>query len=149
MPLLNLNTIFQQKLDHMKNFTTNLLLFFAFLIFSMNADAAVNPPAEKAEKIEVQVKSKDLKARIKTFKKTHKAELKGLNKQDKKAFIADGINRDPLIPNGWLPVGIVLLIIGAIMALFGGLIAWVGGVIAVVGLAFVIVWLIKEVNSPY
>ena len=133
----------------MKNFTTNLLLFFAFLVFTMNADAAVNPPAENAVKIEVQVKSKDLKARIKTFKKTHKAELKGLNKLEKIEFIADGINRDSLIPNGWLPVGIVLLIIGAIMALFGGVIAFVGAVLAVVGLAFVIVWLIKEVNSPY
>jgi hypothetical protein len=75
--------------------------------------------------------------------------MKGMSAKEKKAFIADGITKEQLIPNGWLPTGVVLIIIGAIMALFGGFIAWVGGIIALVGLAFVIVWLVKQVNSAY
>jgi hypothetical protein len=75
--------------------------------------------------------------------------MKGMSAKEKKAYIADGIAKEQLIPNGWLPTGVVLIIVGAIMALFGGFIAWVGGIIALVGLAFVIVWLVKQVNSAY
>lgn len=132
----------------MKNISTKLLLFFVFLLFSFYSEAAVNPPVNKV-KSEKQFSKKAELRNIKEFKKLHKAEMKGMSAKEKKTFIFDGISKQQFIPNGWLPVGIVLVIVGGIMALFGGVIAIVGGAVALVGLAFVVVWLVKEVNSSY
>ncbi len=109
--------------------------------------AGINPPAER--NIYHNLSKKEKRQLIRDFKKNHKSDLKGLSAKEKRAFIADGITKEQLIPNGWLPVGVTLLIIGAIMALFGGVIAWVGGGIAFVGLVFVIIWLVLQINSPY
>jgi hypothetical protein len=132
----------------MKNKYLKTLLLFTLLFLFNYGNAAVMEPVNPVN-VEKQLGRKESIQKIKTFKKLHKAEMKGMSAKEKKAFIADGISKEQLIPNGWLPTGVVLIIVGAIMALFGGFIVWVGGIIALVGLAFVIVWLVKQVNSPY
>jgi hypothetical protein len=133
----------------MKNFAKKALLLFSFWLISLCAEAAVSTPIKPIENIEHQIGKKEMRQRIKSFRKTHREEMKGMNAKARKAYIADGISREQLIPNGWLPTGITLIVIGAIMALFGGIIAWVGGAVALVGIAFCIVWLVQEINSPY
>ena len=132
----------------MKNQILKFLLLFIFLLGTSQIEAAVSTPvnpSSSAQKLDKKATARNIKA----FKKAHKTEMKGMSAKEKKAYIADGIAKEQLIPNGWLPTGVVLIIVGAIMALFGGFIAWVGGIIALVGLAFVIVWLVKQVNSAY
>jgi hypothetical protein len=132
----------------MKNQILKFLLLFVFFLGTSQIEAAVSTPvnpSSSAQKLDKKATARSIKA----FKKAHKAEMKGMSAKEKKAYIADGIAKEQLIPNGWLPTGIVLLIIGAIMAFFGGFIAAVGGILALVGVAFVIVWLVKQVNSPY
>lgn len=132
----------------MKNKYLTSLLFISFLFFFSYSYAAVSEPVNPI-KTENGLGKKEIARKVKSFKKEHKSEMKGMSAKEKKAFIADGISKEQLIPNGWLPTGVVLIIIGAIMAVFGGFIAWVGGLLALVGVAFVIVWLVKQVNSPY
>jgi hypothetical protein len=132
----------------MKNQFLKFLLFFVFFLGTSQIEAAVSTPVNPSGSEQKSDKKATARS-IKAFKKVHKAEMKGMSAKEKKAYIADGINKEQLIPNGWLPTGVVLLIIGAIMAFFGGFIAWVGGILALVGVAFVIVWLVKQVNSPY
>ena len=132
----------------MKNQILKYLLLFIFFLGTSQIEAAVSTPvnpSSSAQKLDKKATARSIKA----FKKAHKVEMKGMSAKEKKAYIADGITKEQLIPNGWLPTGVVLIIVGAIMALFGGFIAWVGGIIALVGIAFVIVWLVKQVNSPY
>jgi ABC-type transport system involved in cytochrome bd biosynthesis fused ATPase/permease subunit len=135
-------------LQIMKNQVLNFLLLFIFFLGTNQIEAAVSTPVNPSSS-EQKLDKKATARSIKAFKKAHKSEIKGMSAKEKKAYIVDGIAKEQLIPNGWLPTGIVLIVVGAIMALFGGFIAWVGGIIALVGLAFVIVWLIKEINSPY
>lgn len=132
----------------MKNKSLKLLFFCALLFFSNFSYAEVLRPVKPVD-FEKQLNKKEIKQKISAFKKDHKAELKGMTKKEKKTFIIDGIEKQQLIPKPWLPVGVILLIIGGIMALFGGVIAWLGGLLALVGVAFVVVWLVKQVNSPY
>jgi hypothetical protein len=132
----------------MKNKYLKTIVLFALLFLFNYSNAAVIEPVNPVH-AEKQLNKKEAAQKIKAFKKLHKAEMKGMSAKEKKAFIADGITKEQLIPNGWLPTGVVLIIIGAIMAVFGGFIAWVGGLLALVGVAFVVVWLVKQVNSPY
>jgi Flp pilus assembly protein TadB len=132
----------------MKNQILKFLLLFIFFLGTSQIEAAVSTPVNPSSS-EQKLDKKTTARSIKAFKKAHKTEMKGMSAKEKKAYIADGIAKEQLIPNGWLPTGVVLIIVGAIMALFGGFIAWVGGIIALVGLAFVIVWLVKQVNSAY
>ena len=132
----------------MKNKYLKTIVLFALLFLFNYGNAAVIEPVNPVQ-VEKQLSRKDAAQKIKSFKKLHKAEMQGMSAKEKKAYIADGINKEQLIPNGWLPTGVVLIIIGAIMAVFGGFIAWAGGLLALVGVAFVIVWLVKQVNSPY
>ena len=132
----------------MKNQFFKFLLLFIFLLGTSQIEAAVSTPVNPSSS-EQKLDKKATARSIKAFKKAHKVEMKGMSAKEKKAYIADGIAKEQLIPNGWLPTGIVLLIIGAIMAFFGGFIAAVGGILALVGVAFIIVWLVKQVNSPY
>ena len=132
----------------MKNKYLKTIVLFALLFLFNYGNAAVIEPVNPVQ-VEKQLSRKDAAQKIKSFKKLHKAEMQGMSAKEKKAYIADGINKEQLIPNGWLPTGVVLIIIGAIMAVFGGFIVWAGGLLALVGVAFVIVWLVKQVNSPY
>jgi len=132
----------------MKNQLLKFLLLLTFFLGASQIEAGVSTPVNPLSS-EQKTDKKAAARSIKAFKKAHKSEMKGMSAKEKKAYIADGIDKEQLIPNGWLPTGVVLLIIGAIMAFFGGFIAWVGGIIALVGVAFVIVWLVKQVNSPY
>jgi hypothetical protein len=138
----------QNTLQIMKNKYLTSLLFISFLFFFNYSYAAVSAPVNPI-KTENGLGKKEIARKVKAFKTEHKSEMKGMSAKEKKAFIADGISKEQLIPNGWLPTGVVLIIIGAIMAVFGGFIAWAGGLLALVGVAFVIVWLVKQVNSPY
>ena len=132
----------------MKNKYLKTIVLFALLFLFNYGNAAVIEPVNPVQ-VEKQLSRKDAAQKIKSLKELHKAEMQGMSAKEKKAYIADGISKEQLIPNGWLPTGVVLIIIGAIMAVFGGFIAWAGGLLALVGVAFVIVWLVKQVNSPY
>lgn len=124
----------------MKNTITNLILLFFFSVIPYFAEAGVSYGSCNSEKKEIKFSETEEnitneKAKLQKIKKGKKA-------QKNKPFFE-------LLPNGWLPAGLILMLIGAVMALFGGFIAILGAVLAAIGLGFVIYWIVREVRRPY
>jgi hypothetical protein len=125
----------------MKNIIFGFILTILFFVTPIHLQAEmVKPLVTKSELTLTESKSEAFNKEI-TPKVKKNTTKKSQNQKSKPNF--------EFLPNGWLPIGIVLILVGAVLALFLGFIAWMGLVIALVGLGFVVYWIVKEVTRRY
>lgn len=129
-----------------------LVFWLCSFCFATNVEAARSPSSavQPREQVQQKMDKKEMRQHIKAFRQTHTSEMKGMNAKERRAYRQDGIDATQFVAGAWFPIGLVLVLIGALLGLLFPLpIAWFGLGIAVVGLGFLVVWLIREINSGY
>lgn len=132
-----------------------LLIAICMVLFAFGAQqsfAGVSNPIEQASLSPVSKKeqSKAAKKQLKEIRKAYSAEMKGMSKAEKKAFIEEKLQKSNVnIPRlRLLIIGLVLILVGAIFYIIPGLnilayiLQSVGGIIILVWL---ILWLLEFV----